>query len=1434
MLMLLPLVVHLVTAFPANWNESIACPHDDLYSSLIQDDGEFCSSVLEGNHCGAGYSTPVDTAESRTRGYSDSTEASVGQPGSGTYAETTEGVYSTTEGSWNQTAASGGETTARETTGDTPRTSYTSSSPTTGTASESFARSDSAASWNTTTESPADTQGPFSASFSSHTSSHSQSDNSTQSLTDVTSQASTYSSGMTRSGATSDSLPSSIPGNSTSSPVESGTRLTGTLTGWNSSITAPSGGISGTGPIPTVSVPSMSLTTGSVTTGGSVGPAWNTTSTPTGKSSIPTISLSSGSSVPLPTGSDITNSGSSSSGSVAPSWNTTSASRGNGSVPTVSISSGTFVPFPTASRASSSGTTGPSWNGTTSVSMSNGSVPTISISSGTFVPFPTASVSTSSGGSSSGSVGWNGTTSRGNGSVPTVSISSGTFVPFPTLSLSSQASSESSFGPSWNSTSLPPGANTSVPVTSASSGTLVPFPTSSGGFTSESSVGPSWNSTSLPPGGNTSLPTISASTSAQPSSADITSDSSLGPSWNSTSLPSGGNVSVPTAGTSSGSFVPLPSLSSSVEATTGSSLSPSWNTTSIASGVNTSIPTAITSSGSFSPFPTASLPGSSSSEEAASRSSVSPSWNATSLPPGGNTSVPTVSISSESFIPFPTISLPSQFSSAEATSGSSISPSWNNTALPSGGNVTIPTISISPSQTFVPFPTQPFPSDSLTTGPETSGNQFPNRNSTTVPGVNFTIPSVSISRGGTLPFPTLPLPSESITTESRIETTSVPSSSAIPSWNGTTSAPGGNVSVPTISASHVGTSSLVPFPSASLPTVSQVTSGSARSETLVSVWNTTTWGSEGSGSVATVSSSGAGSIVTLPTESEASTSSQSGDVGWNITSSISGIVSLPTISVPASAIPTLPFPTVSTEVTSTVTSESAVPSRETTGSGPGSTETVTSFSSPAAATSTSGASNGSASPSSNATTTGVPEFPAANFTHVTRTAAISQETCYTLPNPDGDSTRRALLYNSRLREDNVSIPTPYIESVEFEKDGINPLYLTVRDEQGGIYYVDISHRGRLSVVDPNGYLVTLDAEGIHFSGSNCTYDISIAIDDMYEQIADLAGVQCAALKRKRAEDLDFSQVLYLHDQCGNPVGRSVRQYPQLLVGDTVCADVSVDDETGRWDFECTFPGSESGSLRCQSAIKNKVVDFISTDPFGGACPDLSTVVTTLEESGQDIIDPEQLRKDLANQGLTSDRAKQEADAAVIAYTQLWQALGAIFTKNTETSQGALEDYIDVYNTHRSFENDICQSLHEGEIPLNLTLIAGATRIPAITTLNWAPETTKPYNITVQDSSRIACCPNSAVAEGEGATCSYPRDAIIPGTGCVCGKSAAGVGIAFEWTECSNYKGSCEADGDCGDGYLCLTGSCCGGGVCVDAFACSENGTDLVQQFDGGF
>ncbi|OBS22471.1 hypothetical protein FPOA_08808 [Fusarium poae] len=927
-----------------------------------------------------------------------------------------------------------------------------------------------------------------------------------------------------------------------------------------------------------------------------------------------------------------------------------------------------------------------------------------------------------------------------------------------------------------------PGNTTSSP---SGSGTRPTGPISTG-----------WNSSLTPsnslPGTGLPFPSGPLSTTQLTTGTGISSSFSANPGWNVTVSPSAGNVSAPTVSIPSVTLTSLPTTSAPTSSGILSSdtAASGWNGTT--SRGNGTIPTLSLPSETLAPFPSVTLPTTPLTSDSGSSTSrsVASSWNSTTSASRSNHSTPAISIPSGTFVPLPTLSSPSHSSSEDVTPGtspgSSSSPNWNSTSLPPSGNVSVPTISISQSETLLPFPT------------------------TTL----------------------------SLTSQSSMASTGR-SDSVTPSWNMTASPPGGNVSVPTISIPQTGT--LVPIPTLSLPSgslsiTSEVTSSASNITVLPSQNGTSP--PTGNASVPTISSTAAS--VSLPTDSEIPPgTTRSSSIGFDLTSSVSGAVSLPTISIPASEIPapipSLPFPTDSLQTSTSTESGSVVDSGDTTVTAPGSTGTVTSFSSPVATTSTPGGSSDGSESGRNATTTGVPEFPAANFTHVTRTASLSQETCYILPDdPEGDATRRALLFNSRLREDNVSIPMPYIESVEFESNGVNPLYLTVRDEQGGTYFVDISHRGRLSVVDPAGYLVTLDAQGIHFSGSNCTYDISITIDDMYTQIAELAGVQCAALRRqKRADDLDFSQILYLRDQCGNFVDKSLRQYPQLLVGDTACADVAVDEDTGRWDFDCTFPGSQSGPMRCQWAVKNSIIDFISIDPFAGSCPDLSTVVTTLEDSGQDIVDASQLRNDLTNQGLRTERARQEADEAVSAYTLLWQALGAMFSTSAGSSKGALEKYIDVYNSQRSFENDICQALHEGEIPLNLTLIAGATKIPAITTLNWAPESPRTYNITVQDSTRIACCPDARVAEGDGATCAYPREAIIPGTGCVCGTTAGGEGIAFEWTECGNFAGSCEADGDCGDGYLCLTGSCCGGGVCVDAYACSENGTALVQ-FNGGF
>lgn len=475
----------------------------------------------------------------------------------------------------------------------------------------------------------------------------------------------------------------------------------------------------------------------------------------------------------------------------------------------------------------------------------------------------------------------------------------------------------------------------------------------------------------------------------------------------------------------------------------------------------------------------------------------------------------------------------------------------------------------------------------------------------------------------------------------------------------------------------------------------------------------------------------------------------------------------------------------------------------------------------------------------NATQTGPPPLPAANFTQVTRTGAIVKPTCYQMPQPAEGSTRRALLHNTNLREQNATIPFPYIESIDFQTDGVDPLYLTLRDAAEGTHYIDISNRSYIAIVDSLYNAMIIDARGIHFSTKNCQYDVSITIDSMYEQLAALSGQVCSTGDRKmmkRMSDVDFNQTLYLRDQCNNPVKQTVRKYPELRIGDTDCNDLEVDEETGRWLFACTFPGSDSGTSRCEWAVKNDIEEFLFTDPFGGACPDLSTVITTLEANGQDFINPESLRTELYNQGL-DDAQKAEANLVVIYYEQLWEILKQAFSKLRTQSPdkvSAIQEYIDVYNQYRNFEDDICEDLHAGDMPLKMSLRAGVTYVDAVARLNWAPETPKPFNVTVQDPDKLACCgPGSDASRDEAAgTCAYPLSAHLGGTGCVCGNMASGSSVAFEITECENFVSECQADEDCSKAgqptFVCLTGSCCGTGVCVDPYECAQNGSALVK------
>ncbi|RDA93774.1 hypothetical protein CP533_0257 [Ophiocordyceps camponoti-saundersi (nom. inval.)] len=435
-----------------------------------------------------------------------------------------------------------------------------------------------------------------------------------------------------------------------------------------------------------------------------------------------------------------------------------------------------------------------------------------------------------------------------------------------------------------------------------------------------------------------------------------------------------------------------------------------------------------------------------------------------------------------------------------------------------------------------------------------------------------------------------------------------------------------------------------------------------------------------------------------------------------------------------------------------------------------------------------------------------------------------------------------------IRAHNATIPFPFIEAVDFTPDGVKPLFLTLRDAARGTHYLDVSDRGHVAIVDSLGNAMMLDAGGIHFSTNSCRFDVSFHVQGLYQQLEKLSGQVCAKgghLLLEAADDVDdddadapFGQTLFLQDQCGHPVGRHIHEYPLLRLGSTECRDVDVDEAAGRWRFDCAFPGQASNASRCRRAVRRSVPNFLFVAPFADACPDLSTVITTLEATSQDFLNPASLREDLYSRGLDAAQ-KADADLAVIYYEQLWEILKQALSRSRAQPpavDAAIKQYLDAYSAaKRRFDADLCRDLHAPDPPLDLTLRAGGAPLPVVARFASAPPPDAPpppRNLTVLDPSQRACCPHGSDSTfGSPGACYYPQSAILGDSGCVCGRTAAGGSIAFEYTGCDNFVARCSSDNDCASaGYshhVCLTGSCCGGGVCVDPYECSRNDTGII-------
>lgn len=466
---------------------------------------------------------------------------------------------------------------------------------------------------------------------------------------------------------------------------------------------------------------------------------------------------------------------------------------------------------------------------------------------------------------------------------------------------------------------------------------------------------------------------------------------------------------------------------------------------------------------------------------------------------------------------------------------------------------------------------------------------------------------------------------------------------------------------------------------------------------------------------------------------------------------------------------------------------------------------------------------------------------AANFTGVLRgpaSFAELEDDCPHLPVAGDGVELEATLENDDVRQRNGSLSFPIVGSVNFDWNGISPLYLSVSDAAKGSHRIDVSNSTAVTIFDSRNNALRIDLAGIHFATAYCNLTVSYKIENMYEQLAQQSHEMCSlGAKTLQAQARNFVQTLFLRDQCNGPVRESTREYPTLVIAQDRCVNVGVDNRNGTWVFNCPWSGAGSELERCVSSVEGNAIEFLLYDPFNGECADVSSVVTQLEASAGDLFAGNALKEELYHQVGDDAALRGEVDEIVVFYQQLWEMLKSTLSKTRGLNPGRgsnLKQYLDTYNMYRNFAEDACRNVSSSSSPANLTLVAGATVNETVVSFSDIPRLDVPIEVQIQDPGKIACCPNAGMAATNPDTgvCAYPQSALVPNTNCVCGQTAGGTAVAFRYRQCDNFVSQCETDLDCNKsghaGYLCLIGSCCGKGVCFDPQECSRPHVKLLE------
>lgn len=448
---------------------------------------------------------------------------------------------------------------------------------------------------------------------------------------------------------------------------------------------------------------------------------------------------------------------------------------------------------------------------------------------------------------------------------------------------------------------------------------------------------------------------------------------------------------------------------------------------------------------------------------------------------------------------------------------------------------------------------------------------------------------------------------------------------------------------------------------------------------------------------------------------------------------------------------------------------------------------------------------------------------ARNLTRAYQAVATTLPSCYHLPTASDDLNHGVMLHNEELRGRNASLPSAYVEAFYSDADGVQPLLLALR-KNSTRHFLDISKPNQIGLVDSIGNSLHLDQDGIHFATNTCEFAYSVTAEGLYQQLRQLSGIACAAgIQFKTKQPQTISQVLFMQDQCGRSVDSSIRPYSQLQLGGLPCNVVDVDGDAGKWTFSCVVSNATSAVAKCETGVRT-ALDYILDDPFGGACPSLPDVVTTLSTYGDDLLNGTVMNEAFLSVSSSSSRINQ----TVAAYQQLWSGLRAVFS-STATLPSVLQQYITVYNKYRDFSKDICTDLHPVlNTNITMSLKAGASYEPALLTFTTLPSALQPLNVTITDPSNIACCSagyESSMGGANNKTCAYAAEAFNAFPGCVCGKTTEESALAYKVRQCQDYDVTCLSSVDCqrpgGDDRVCVKGSCCGRGICIDPFECSE-------------